>query len=189
MDLKTVLNVDMEQKDELYYDAMEELNVGDWESAIELLQEALLLDDDYVQTYVGLVSAYSVKGDEKRKQEAIKIAFEKVKKEFPKWPEEMLWGHMSNRANMRAIQYMGDMYWDNGEDEKAIEIFRALLKMNPNDNQGVRYEIAGLYAGITGDDINRMFDEGNEKQNWDKLEKLVEEQNKKHQFWVEPDFE
>jgi len=149
----------------------------------------LLLDDDYVQTYVGLIGAYGEKGDDRRRTEVTKLAFEKTKKEFPQWPEEMLWGHMSNRAYMRAIQYMGELYWDSGEDEKAIKLFRLLLKMNPNDNQGVRYEIAGLYAGITGDDINRMFDESNENQNWDELENLVKGQNEIHQFLGEPNFD
>lgn len=98
----------------------------------------------------------------------------------------MEWGDMENRAYMRAIQYMGELYWDNGEKEKAIELFRILLKLNPGDNQGVRYEIAALYAGLTGKDVNRMTDEGNEKQDWSESENLVREQNKKHKFWKEP---
>jgi len=93
---------------------------------------------------------------------------------------------MDNRAYMRAIQYRADLYADDGEKEKAIELYRLLLKMNPNDNQGARYTLSGLYAGISGEEINRMFDEGNEKQNWDKLENLVAEQNGKHKFWKEP---
>ena len=93
---------------------------------------------------------------------------------------------MDNRAYMRAIQYRADLYADDGEKEKAIELYRLLLKMNPNDNQGARYVIAGLYAGISEEEINRMFDEGNEKQNWDKLENLAAKQNAKHKFWKEP---
>ena len=45
-----------------------------------------------------------------------------------------------------------------------------------------------IYAGISGQKVNDMFDEGNEKQNWDKLENLVAEQNAKHKFWKEPNF-
>jgi len=58
--------------------------------------------------------------------------------------------------------------------------------MNPNDNQGVRYTLAGLYAGISGSEINEMFDEGNKKQDWSKLEELVDTQNKKNLFWKKP---
>ena len=100
----------------------------------------------------------------------------------------MEWGYLENRAYMRAIQYMGDLYWDNNEKEKATKLFRLLLKLNPNDNQGVRYEIAALYAGLNGDDVNRMTDEGNQKQDWSEEENLVQEQNKKHKFWKEPKY-
>ena len=77
-------------------------------------------------------------------------------------------------------------YWGK---EKAEELYKFLLKLNPGDNQGVRYTLSGLYAGISGEEINDMFDEGNQKQNWDKLEKLVKIQNKKHHFWEEPKYE
>ena len=38
---------------------------------------------------------------------------------------------------------------------------------------------------ISNQKVNDMFDEGNEKQNLDKLEKLVAGQNAKHKFWKE----
>lgn len=98
----------------------------------------------------------------------------------------MLWACLENREYMRAIQYMADLHWDNKENDKAIELFRLLLKLNPGDNQGIRYEIAGLYAGLQGVDISKMFDYGNKNQDWSALEKLVAEQNKKHKFWKEP---
>ena len=42
--------------------------------------------------------------------------------------------------------------------------------------------------GLRGRDINRMTDEGNEKQNWNEQENLVKEQNLKHKFWKEPKY-
>lgn len=118
----------------------------------------------------------------------IEIAYKKTLKKFPKWPEEMLWGHIENRAYMRALQYRADIYWDEGKNDQAIKLFRLLLKLNPNDNQGVRYEIAGLYAGLKGPDVNKMTAEGNEKQDWSKRENLLKEQNKKHKFWKAPQY-
>ncbi len=176
----------VQNKDDLYYDAMEAVNMDDYKIAEKLLLKAKEMDLDYVQTYVGLVSVYGRPKDEKKAVENIKIAFEKVLKKFPNWPKRMEWGDMDNRAYMRAIQYRADIYWDDGENEKAIELYRLLLKLNPNDNQGVRYLLAGVYAGISGKEISKMFDEGNKKQNWNKLEKLVEVQNKKYNFWKKP---
>lgn len=178
-------------KNDYYYDAMELLcegGSGDKE-ALRLLKLALEMDEDYVQTYVGLVCAYGDIGDQKKKEESVRLAYEKTLKKFPKWPKQMEWGIMDNRAYMRAIQFMGELHWDKGEKDKAIELFRLLLKLNPNDNQGVRYQIAALYAGLSSEDVNRMFDEGNQKQDWSEQENLVEEQNKIHQFWEAPDYE
>ena len=177
-------------KDDCYYDAMDLLGGGKKEikEALRLLNIALKMDEDYVQTHIGFICAYGAIGDEKKKNEAIKTAYEKTLKKFPKWPKRMEWGDMDNRAYMRAIQYMGDLYWDNGENEKAIGLYRLLLKLNPNDNQGVRYEIAALYAGLSGIDVNRITDEGNRRQDWSELQNLAQEQNKKHKFWKEPKY-
>lgn len=178
----------MNKIDELYYDAMESLNGGKHgaEIAETLLTKALEIDPDYVQTHVGFASVYGAFQDKKKAREHIVRAYECALKKFPVWPKRMEWGDIDNRAYMRAIQWRADLYADDGEKEKAVELYRLLLKSNPNDNQGVRYTLAGLYAGINGEKINQMFDEGNEKQNWDKLENLVKTQNAKHKFWKAP---
>ena len=177
-----------QDKNTLYYDALDLLNNGKEgaRQALKFLVEALEIDSDYVQTYIGLVSVYDALGKDKEMRECIKQAFEKTKKQFSKWPETMPWGALDNRAYMRAIQYMGDDLADSGDKDGAIELYKLLLKMNPNDNQGVRYTLAGLYAGISGSEINEMFDEGNKKQDWSKLEELVDTQNKKNLFWKKP---
>ncbi|OGZ68632.1 MAG: hypothetical protein A3D44_03905 [Candidatus Staskawiczbacteria bacterium RIFCSPHIGHO2_02_FULL_42_22] len=190
---KTVknLNATSVDKDGLYYDAMECLESGKSgvERAETLLQEALNIDADYVQTHIGFAHMYGASGNKKKAEEAIKEAYEMTLKAFPKWPRRLEWGFLENRAYLRALQYRADLYWDDDENDEAIKIFRLLLKLNPNDNQGVRYEIAGLYAGINGKEVSRMFDEGNMKQDWSKLQKLVKDQNNKHHFWKEPKYD
>ncbi len=180
----------MEDIDNLYYDAMELLDSGRGgaQKAEKLLIKALEIDPHSPQTYIGLVHVYGSLKNKKKAEECIKNAYNETVKKFPKWPKEMLWGDMDNRAYMRAIQYQADLYADEEEKAKAIELYRLLLRLNPNDNQGVRYTLSGLYAGISGEKINKMFDEGNAKQNWDKLEILVKEQNAKHKFWKESKF-
>ena len=173
-------------KDDLYYDAMEALEADNYKAAEEMLLEAKDIDPDYVQTYAGLTNVYGRSKDQEKAYKNIIIAFEKVLKKFPKWPKRMEWCYLENRAHLRAIHYRAGLYADEGDTAKAEELYRLLLTLNPNDNQGVRYLIAGLYAGIDGYQINKMFDEGNKTQNWDALEQLVKEQNRKHRFWNEP---
>ena len=179
-----------ENVNDLYYDAMELLN-GDKDEikrAEKLLEKALELDEHNVQTHIGFAHVYGSLKNKKMAEEHIKKAYDETLKKFSTWPQRLEWGNMDNRAYMRAIQYMADLSADKGEKEKAVELYRLLLKLNPNDNQGVRYTLSGVYAGISGEEINAMFDEGNERQNWDKLKHLVKTQNTKHKFWKEPKY-
>jgi len=60
-----------------------------------------------------------------------------------------------------------------------------------NDSLKYNYKVeipADLPIAVVLSEINEMFDEGNEKQNWDKLENLVKKQNAKHKFWKEPKY-
>jgi len=177
-------------KDDMHYDAMEYLEKGKpgAKTAEKLLFNALKIDKHYAQIYIGLAHVYGVSGDKKKAREAIIKAYEETLRKFSKWPKELLWGYLENRTYLRALQYRADLFWSDGENDKAIKLFKLLLRLNPNDNQGARYEISALYAGISGDKLNEMFHEGNEKQNWDKLHKLVSNQNKKHNFWKEPKY-
>ncbi len=181
---------DEENASDLYYNAMELLDGGrkGAQKAEKLLLKALKLDEHNVQTHIGFAHVYGSLKNKSKAEKHIKKAYKETVKKFPVWPRRMEWGDMDNRAYMRAIQYMADLFADNGEKGKAIELYRLLLRLNPNDNQGVRFTLSGVYAGISGEEINAMFDEGNRKQNWNKLERLVKTQNTKHKFWKEPKY-
>jgi len=170
-----------------YYDAMEYLNIGDTSNARKLLKKSIELDPDYVEAYVGMTATYREMGDFKKEKEFADLGFEKTREKFPQWPEEMSWGEIENRQYLRAICYKADTCQISGDLKQAEELYRLILKMNPRDNQGVRYLIAGMFAGLGPQDIDDMFDEGNKKQDWSKLEILMWEQNKQHHFWEAPE--
>nr|MBA3766683.1 hypothetical protein [Acidobacteriota bacterium] len=54
------------------------------------------------------------------------------------------WGILRTRPYMRARAGFAACLWEMGEGERAIEYFRELLRLNPNDNQGNRYLLARL---------------------------------------------
>jgi tetratricopeptide (TPR) repeat protein len=169
-----------------YYDAMELLDQFGKSGAgraKKILLKSILDFGESIQTYVGLTAAAEYSGKHKEYCEYVLKAYNLVKKEHPVWPSEMPWGYMDNRAPLRAISSRANLAQDEGDNALAEELYKSLLRMNPNDNQGVRYVLAGLYEGISGADIDRMFDEGNSKQDWKKLEELVIRQNKIHKFW------
>ncbi len=54
------------------------------------------------------------------------------------------WGFHETRPYMRACHGLAVAFADAGQISDAIEQYRAMLQLNPNDNQGVRYEIVPL---------------------------------------------
>jgi len=179
----------LKEKDwEYYYDAMEYLNSGDTRMAELLLKKAIAINKDFVAGYMGITAVAKEKKDRKKEKEYANLAFEKTRKVFPEWPDELPWGVIENRQYLRAICDQACVYHIKGDFQEAEKLYRLLLKLNPNDNQGVRYLLAGMFVDLDPQDIDDMFDEGNTKQNWSRLEKLVKEQNRKHHFWAEPNF-
>ena len=176
-----------ENIDEYYYDAMDYLSEGDHNKALRFLKKALKVDPTYVQTHIGLVAVYESMKNKRMIKEHTKRAFEETKKVFPKWPSELPWGILENRMYLRAICYKADSLLDTGEKDKAIGLYRLLLKLNPDDNQGIRYLLAGVYAGLDGKEVNKLFDKGNNLQDWGELENLLIKQNTVHHFWDKPD--
>jgi tetratricopeptide (TPR) repeat protein len=49
------------------------------------------------------------------------------------------WGFLETRPYMRARHGLAMSLLQLGDEDAALEHFRAMLKLNPNDNQGIRY--------------------------------------------------
>ena len=62
----------------------------------------------------------------------------------------LAWGHIENRPFMRAYHNLAIPRMEQQAWQAAIEILSRLLAVNPNDNQGVRYELPGCWFE-TGD--------------------------------------
>jgi len=59
-------------------------------------------------------------------------------------PEFRFWGHIRSRPYMRARQGFAETLRALGRKKEAADEFMAMLVLNPNDNQGVRYQLAPL---------------------------------------------
>lgn len=53
--------------------------------------------------------------------------------------EGHFWGFLETRPYMRARAGLAVSLLKLGEEDTAVEHFRAMLRLNPNDNQGIRY--------------------------------------------------
>lgn len=55
------------------------------------------------------------------------------------------WGLLETRPYMRAREGMARSLWALGDLKHAANHYEAMLELNPNDNQGMRYELAAVY--------------------------------------------
>ena len=62
--------------------------------------------------------------------------------------EGHFWGFLETRPYMRAREGLADCLWESGRREEAAEHFREMLRLNPNDNQGVRYRLASMLLDL-----------------------------------------
>ncbi len=178
-------NIDLfnHDKNYCYYEGMECLNMGNIETALMWLYQAVILDEYYVEAYVGLASLYGMVKNVELQRKNILRAFEITMYKLPFLEKNISWGIIENRQYLRALENMALIYSIDNNIKDAEEIYRLILKLNPSDNQGVRYYLAGLYEGLSPEKIDLMFEDGDKKQNWSDLENLVKRQNKIHNFF------
>jgi hypothetical protein len=129
---------------------------------------------------------YREEGSVEKEKEYVRLAYQKTIEQFPSWQEKLIWGFTEHRPFMRSILGMATLSHSEGNKKEAEKLYKELLKTNPYDNQGVRYLLAALYAGFDPHIVDDLTEEGNRKQNWNKLNRLLSEQNKKHTFWKAP---
>jgi tetratricopeptide (TPR) repeat protein len=60
-------------------------------------------------------------------------------------PEDGIWGHTEARAFMRLMHDLAIIYDATDENEQAVEIYEEMLRLNPDDNQGVRGDLLHDY--------------------------------------------
>lgn len=148
---------DEELAEEMVHEAM---SLGPAEQR-ELIMEALDLDPD-------CIAAYALLGWEEG-HPAIALAFyergvsigaEKfLSEEFLAQHKGHFWGFTETRPFMRCLKGIADSHFFLGRVPEAVGIWEQLLELNPSDNQGVRYDLMLVLAGM------RIHDE------FEKLEK------------------
>ncbi len=53
----------------------------------------------------------------------------------------IFWGILETRPYMRARAALANALWDTGEHDEAVSHLKDMLRLNPNDNQGVREQL------------------------------------------------
>lgn len=130
----------LEKAQNMMYDAWE---ASSGRERVRLAREALEISPDCADAYVLLAEeaarnrrealAFYRQGVEAGERALGEAFFEENAGHF--------WGLLETRPYMRARAGLAQLLWLEGKHEAALEHNRELLRLNPGDNQGIRYEL------------------------------------------------
>lgn len=134
-----------------YYDILER-----GYSYIRIKKEMLKLierDPDFYDPYIVVADILESELKNREAQKYYEEGYRRAKNYLQKhaggMPAKMEWGFLENRHLMRIFAHYAYSNWKyGGGKNESLEIFRWLLKANPNDNQGVRYDILALRESL-----------------------------------------
>jgi len=133
-----------DEAQELAFDAMEAESDA---QAAKLAKRALRKDPDCVDALVVLaeIESTSTKQLIIRLQEAVAAGERSLGAEFIAENKGHFWDIIETRPYMRALEQLAGLLRSEGINLDAIRHYETLLSLNPNDNQGVRDPLLGLY--------------------------------------------
>lgn len=127
----------LDEAQNLIYDA--------WESsaarAVKLARQALEISPDCADAYVLLADLETVTIRERIEllRQGVAAGSRALGKRFFRENVGHFWGLLESRPFMRAMGALAMLYWEIGQGDEAIDLWREMLRLNPNDNLGVRY--------------------------------------------------
>lgn len=134
-----------EQAEDTLDQGLEFLDQGDEEEAGRYFLKSTEIDPTYADGYNHLGNIAWRKGDWAQAEDLYRQAFVLAKPEIKNLRVGEFWGILESRPFMRALHGLGLTAGKQGRFKEAIGIFKRMLKLNPNDNQGARYLIGSLY--------------------------------------------
>jgi tetratricopeptide (TPR) repeat protein len=151
-------NSSLDRAQELMYQAFRETD--DVRQA-EMAREALTLCPDCADAYVLLAElAPSRKKALELYQQGVAAGERALGPETFERQAGHFWGVLETRPYMRARLGLAHQLWTAARREEAVGHLQDMLRLNPNDNQGVRYTLAGFLLFLDRDgDLARLLDQ------------------------------
>jgi tetratricopeptide (TPR) repeat protein len=136
----SVKRTPLDRAQELMYDAYEALG----SRRVELARQALQISEDCADAYVLLAEEAARSLEEARDlyEQGVKGGERALGSRGFEENAGHFWGVTETRPYMRARLGLAQCLWLLGGRQQAIEHAIDLLRLNPNDNQGVRYTLA-----------------------------------------------
>jgi tetratricopeptide (TPR) repeat protein len=129
---------------------------------VKLAREALAISPDCADAYVLLAEETPGTIEETRElyQKGVEAGERALGHEFFEQNAGDFWGIIETRPYMRARAGLAETAEAMGEPNQAVEHYRELLRLNPNDNQGVRFALAcRLLKSRAYEELGKLLDQ------------------------------
>lgn len=136
---------------------------------IALARNALKIWPDCADAYVVLAedAATSLEEEIHCYQEGVKAGERAIGREAFEQEAGNFWGVLWTRPYMRARSGLADSLWEAGRREEAISHHLEMLRLNSQDNQGVRYTLYGRLLELGRDnELARLLKQTRERSAW-----------------------
>lgn len=122
---------------DIMYDAWE---VSDPKRRIDLARRALEISPDCADAYALLAeeTASSLTEALNLYRQGVEAGEHALGKEAFEEDVGHFWGILETRPYMRARAGLAECLWASGKHDEAIQHYKDMLRLNPNDNQGIR---------------------------------------------------
>jgi len=139
------------QAQEKMYAAWDELNPA---KRINLAHQAIAISPNCADAYVLLAEEEADTLGRARDyfQKGVEAGERALGEAFFDENEGYFWGLLETRPYMRAREGLANTLWNMGKKEEALTHYREMLRLNPGDNQGIRYSLLNLLLELNRND-------------------------------------
>ena len=142
-----------------YYDLLE--SGLDTEELKKGMKKLVKEDPDFFDSYLTLADILQEEEKYLQAEELLSKAYSRamslIVDKDGNFPKYIPWGVLENRHIVRAIVRWAYELWEEEREVYSLEIFRKLLRSNPNDNIGARYEILAIRMDYEPDYAEKIF--------------------------------
>lgn len=143
------------QAEKMLDEGLDLLEQGNEEEAGRYFFNSTEIDPTYADGYNHLANIVWRRRDWGQAESLYRKALSLAEPEIKNLRRGAFWGILESRPYMRALQGLGLTLWKQGRLEEAKDIFLKMLKLNVNDNQGVRYLIGPICHQVG--DLNKAI--------------------------------
>jgi len=146
------IDMDRFEVSEMYFEFLESPVRNNTKKSIKALKAMIKKDPNFFDPYITLHEYYLMERDFKKAIKTMEDGYHRAMQLIEhkgSFPDILRWGFVENRHIIRMLFNFAMFLWANSEEKnEALNIFKRLLKSNPDDNIGARYSIVALLEGF-----------------------------------------